>query len=646
MPAIFNSIRPAERLNPPIVAIAALSLALSTLLLNITAHAETAAPADAATTSEKATPAEGAEQLAEVIVTGTKVAQNLQKADVSVSVLSADTLAMHNITDAGQLNGLAPGVSIQPSFILLTYIRGLGNYSSQPGVDQSVAYNVDGIYIAKPYGMPNVLFDLEQVEMLRGPQGTLQGRNAAAGSLDLISAMPVEQFESKASMAYGNYHAINTEAMVNLPLADGYALRVSGATAQHDGYFYNGYGDQNVAGGRMRFLAKPTSDLQAVITAEYTERNEKGQTYSPCPPGSTAAQGCAGIAWNPWAGTPGQGTSAVTNMDEPNMLISQNTAIYANVIYDMGFANLTWIPNYREFYYKNHQSLSGAFGYAPAVRDNMRSQELRMSSKPGSYVKWVTGLYWALESDKEQNYFTTEDGAYVTEDSLGFPPIGHVYYKNDIYKYTYESKSVFGQATLPIVDAFRIVGGLRYTKDYKTQFGNAGVVIANPVTNAPELLSTDVGGQLGTTKLTYKAGVEYDVAPKNMLYANVSTAYKAGGVNGVPPGSSIPATFAPETMLAYQAGLKSRFLDDRAQINTEVFYYDYKGYQTSFFAATANGILIGATTNSQKATLYGGEMEGNFLVTPQDQLSVSLTGLYAVYTEFVIPANRVRLERL
>jgi iron complex outermembrane receptor protein len=634
MCAIRNTQRGPGAIASPLLGIAALSLALATPGL-------AAEDADTPAAHVATAPAEGQEGLAEVIVTSNKREENLQRTDVAISVLSENLLTQRNITEPGQLNALVPGVSIQPSFILLTYIRGLGNYSSQPGVDQTVAYNVDSIYISKPYGMPTLLFDLARVEMLRGPQGTLQGRNATAGSIDFISNKPVEDFQARASLAYGAYHQINTEGMVNIPIADGYALRVSGATAQHQGYFGNGYGDQNVAGVRIRFLAKPIPGLTAIITGEYTNRNEKGQTYSPCPPGSTAAQGCAGVGWVPWAGTPGQGTSDVTNMNEPNMLVSSNSAIYAHINYDLGFATLTWIPNYRHWSYKNHQSLSGAFGYAPAVIDNMHSEELRIASNAGSHVAWVAGLAYGRESEPgEQNYFTTNAGPFITIDRPLFPSIGHVYYKNDIYNYTYESKAAFAHASVPIfTDRLRFVGGLRYTNDAKVQSGNSGIVVPGPT-----LLAVDVGGRLGTNEVTYKAGLEYDLTPDKMIYANYSTGYKAGGVNGVPPNSTIPATFQPETIRAIQAGLKSRFLDNRAQLNMELFHYNYYGYQTSFFAATSDGVLIGATTNSQKARLYGGELESTFLLTPQDQLSVAVTGLNATYTEFVIPANGSNLS--
>jgi iron complex outermembrane receptor protein len=584
---------------------------------------------------------EAATGLEEVVVTAEKREVNLQEAAVSVTALSTNDLEARAIVDPGQLNGLVPGVSIQPSFILLTYIRGLGNYSSQPGVDQSAAYNVDGIYIDKPYGIPTILFDQERIEMLRGPQGTLQGRNAVAGTINLVSGKPVEKFAAKASMAYGNYSAVQTEGMINIPLASGYALRFSGATAEHDGYFDNGYGDQNVAGARVRFLMKPTENLEGIITGEYNRRLEQGQTYSPCPPGSTAAQGCAGVKWDPWAGTPGQGTSETLDMAEPNMLNSENHAFYAEFNYNLGFGTLTWQPNYRKWWYRNHQSLSHFFGYAPAVKDDMHSEELRLGSNPGSKWTWVVGLYYGREVAAEENYFTAASVPFVTINRPGFWPIGHVYFKNDVYELMYRSQSAFAQVSIPVTDRFRIVAGGRYTQDKKTHAGNTGYVYSNA--GVPTVASVDVSGLYEKNKFNYKAGVEFDVAPKVLAYANVSTGYKAGGANGVPPNTPFQKTFEPEEVTAYQAGFKSRFWNNRAQLNAEAFYYDYKGYQTSTFAVLTDPntdaiVLIGGTTNSQTARLYGGELETAFLVTDDDQLGVSLTGLSAIYTKFEVPA--------
>jgi iron complex outermembrane receptor protein len=601
-----------------------------------------AAPAaPAAPQAESALPAEASPTatdtgLGEIVVTASKRSENLQRAAISITAISSASMQARGLTDMGQLAGLAPAVQFQPSFLLLTYIRGVGNYSSQPAVDQSVAYNVDGIYLDRPYAVPNLMFDLERIELTRGPQGTLQGRNSTGGSVDLITARPTMDFAAKASVSAGNYGLIATEGMINVKLADDIALRISGGSSQHNGYFDNGFGDQNAMGVRARLLAHPTSRLEILLTGEYSRQNAKGPTDSPCPPGS-ADVACIGVKWRPFAGTAGQGTAAT--IDEPQVLKDTNYAVYAQVNYDLDFATLTWVPNYRSVKYRSNQAYSAAFGYAPAVRDQMHSEELRLASKAGSPITWVAGLYYGRQHSREQNYFLTGLGPSITVNEPGFETVTHVYFKNDIDRYVYRSQSVFGQVSVPLFDGFRVVAGGRYTQDKKTLEGRTGLVVAGPT-----LVTVDVGGRQKLNRFTYKAGVEYDIAPQVMGYANISTGFKSGGVNGVPPNSGVSPIFGPEKNTAYQAGIKSRFFDNRLQINTEAFYYDYRGYQTSSFFTTAQGITIGLNVNSQKARMYGGEVEANFLLTPNDRFDANMSLLHAKYVTFVVPATGLNLS--
>jgi len=487
--------------------------------------------------------------------------------------------------------------------------------------------------------MPNLLFDLERIELLRGPQGTLQGRNSTGGSVNLVTARPTMDLSARVSATAGNYGTINSEGMVNLPITDDIALRVSVAQNHHSGYFDNGFGDLDAQGIRARLLVRPTSRLDILVTAEYTRQKENGPTDSPCPPGSTDVA-CEGMAWHPFAGTAGQGTDAVNNIDEPQMLKANNRAIYAEVNYDLDFATLTWVPNYRFETYRSNQAYSHFFGYAPAVRDSMHSEEIRLASKASSRIMWVGGFYYGRQHSREQNYFLTGAGDYITVDEPGFDTIGHVYFKNDVDSYTYRSTSVFGQVTVPLLfDGFRVTAGGRYTWDHKSLAGHTSLVLPGPT-----LTTVEVGAKQALHRFTYKAGVEYDFAPRVMGYANISTGFKSGGVNGVPPGSGFPATFGPEKNTAYQAGIKSRFLDNRLQINAEGFYYNYRGYQTSAFGTTPEGITIGLNVNSQKARMYGGEIESTFLVTPVDRLDASVALLSAKYKEFFIPSTGVNLS--
>jgi iron complex outermembrane receptor protein len=319
---------------------------------------------------------------------------------------------------------------------------------------------------------------------------------------------------------------------------------------------------------------------------------------------------------------------------------ADNWTVYANVNYDFDFGILTWVPSYRYIDYYLVQTASPSFAYAPAVHDDLDSQELRFSSEPDSPITWVGGLYYGRQWSQEQNYFLTGAEPYITVSEPGFPTITHVYFKNDVDRYVYESKSAFGQATAPVpfLDGLRVVGGLRYTMDHKDYQGNTGAVLAGPT-----LFDVPVAATESLYRITYKAGLEYDLTPQILTYANVSTGFKAGGANGKPPGSSIPAVFGPEKNTAYQAGIKSRFWDNRGQINAEAFYYDYDGYQTSAFAEY-KGVAIGYNVNSQTARMYGGEVEGTFLLTPDDRIAPSISLLSAKYIDFFIPATGINLS--
>lgn len=222
-----------------------------------------------------------------------------------------------------------------------------------------------------------------------------------------------------------------------------------------------------------------------------------------------------------------------------------------------------------------------------------------------------------------------------------FSEITNVYYKNDVDRYVYRSTSIFGQVTVPLlVDGFRVVAGGRYTWDRKTLRGTTGLVNAGPT-----LVSSPVGGSQSLSRFTYKAGLEYDLGPQVLTYANISTGFKSGGVNGLPPGTTnLPSTFGPEKNTAQQIGIKSRFFDNRVQINAEAFHYNYTGFLVSSFAVAPPGVLIGININSQKARMYGGEIESTFLLTPKDKFDLSVALLSARYVTFDVPAAGLNLS--
>ena len=577
--------------------------------------------------------------ISEIVVTANKRQESVQKAAISVSVLGGGDLAKLNVIDPGQLAGLKPGIQFQQSFTLLTYIRGIGNYTVQPATDQSIAYNVDGNYISRPYGMPDLLFDLDRIELVRGPQGTLQGRNAIGGSINLVTNKPTDSFEGKFSATYGNFGQILTEGMINVPLGEDVALRVSAASNNRNGYVGDGFMNSDIQGVRARLKVDPAHNLDILLTAEYTRRHEKGPGYSICPPGSLDAA-CAGVDWKPWGGFPGQDTDNSIGIDEANYVRSNNRTIYAEANLDLGFATLTWTPSYRFVYYRNHTTFSHYFGFAPAARDRLFQQELRLVSAPASPISWVAGVYYGRQQSREENYFTIADPPYITTDTPGFPELGHVNFKNDIDKYVYRSMAAFAQVLVPLTSEFRIMLGGRYTEDDKTEDAHTGLVFPGPT-----LARVATHAKLKSDRFTYKLGVEFDAAPDVMLYANYSTGFKAGGVNGVPNANVLPIIFKPETIKAIQGGIKSRFLGGRLQVNGEAFHYDLRGFQNVGLALDpVTGILFGGTINAQKAELYGGEVEITARPTSNDHLDAAFTYLHARHTLFELPSAGLSLS--
>jgi iron complex outermembrane recepter protein len=569
--------------------------------------------ADTSASQQSANDAAG--QLQEIVVTAQKVQEDLQKVPISITTISDAELRSHGITSSADLQGLLPAVEFQPIGVLFANIRGVGTFNLQPGVDSAVTYAVDGNYIAQAAALPPLLFDLVHVEALRGPQGTLFGRNSNGGVIDLVTAVPTDHFESSGSVTSGNYGLVATEGMVNVPVNEDLKMRASFATDNHQSYLEDGHNDERDRAARLRILATPTSALSILGTVDYSAQNSKNNGASPCPPGSNGP--CIGVSWQPFLGNP-------TITPTPDFSDTHNTGAYIQATYAFDWANLTYIPTYRTVHYDSLATPSyPSFGIDE--RDELHTEELRLSSLPSSSIAWVGGLYFSDEHLKEQEQF-------IFPPAFGIPGVDGVANFFDLFPYVSTSKAAYSQVTYPIISTVRVTGGLRYTDEDKQSQGTAnayGGSVADPV-----LISSPTGARETHSGLTWKAGVEVDVAPNSLAYASASTGYKSGGINQVTPGIGLPGSYGPETITAYEVGSKNRFMNDRLQINAEAFLYDYKGFQTLNAVFEPTGLLFFLTENSQRATFDGGEVEAVALVTRSDRVNVSATVLDAHYTEF------------
>lgn len=534
------------------------------------------------------------ENQGDIVVTAQRRNQSLLKTPLAISVVSSESLRGNGITNPQNLPDLLPSVQ---NGVAGFAIRGISSGDFTEKGDPSTAFSLDGIYIARPQQQTLAFFDLERVEVLRGPQGTLYGRNATAGAINVISARPKHELEASGGLEYGNYSTVRSTAMVNMPLGDAVALRVSGAFNRHDGYTDTQDGHRSLDGRndlavRGRLLADLSPSTSLLISADYGRIQDSGPAYIPQ---ARALQNNmdTGLRYQ----NPGR--------DDFNHL--KSGGVTAEVNSDLGFAKLTYLFGYR----KSTNLYLQSFGdnVAAVAMDNKQHQdshELRLASTTGGPLQYVVGLYYFDEKTHTAPVVTISGGP-----TLNFDLDAHG-----------KSYAAFGQATYSLADTVRLVGGLRYTRDEKGRDGLFSIV------GGPSF-PYDAAVKFG--KWTWKAGVEADIAPHALFYASVSTGYKSGGFNDGNPQTQPNLYYDPETITSYEAGLKGSFLDNKLYLSASGFYYDYKGLQLS--SVPPSGGIV--TLNAAKAKVWGLEGEGRLKVIKGGAFDFNATYLDATYDRYL-----------
>jgi iron complex outermembrane receptor protein len=527
--------------------------------------------------------------LDEVVVTAQYQRENLSKTPISITVISSDDLERNNVQQLDEILNDVPGVKLsrgpQGSFF---NIRGISTIQGGGEIDPGMSFNVDGIY--NPFSSAALMsfYDVDRVEVLRGPQGTLYGRNAISGVVNVVTRDPeLEDFSANARVSVGNFNARTVLAAVNLPLGDRLAARLVGNYQDHDGYMTANHDDLNTKSGRGKLLFQATDNVRLGFTFDYGLFRGAGIGLAKVNP----------FASNPWETLPDlvppwQRTEAVD---------------YAGLVqWDAGPVTLTYIPAYKSNDWDN-QATNGTFVAKTSIHDIQNTQELRVASNDtDSRLQWQAGAFY-YDARNRQN--------------LNFSVI------TILQQVITNSKAVFAQANYSINDKTRATVGVRYTNDKKSEDGK-------------NYFGTMLNGQVDDShsswnSWTYKLGLERDVLDASMVYANVSTGFKAGGVS-LSAGPS--ASFDPEKLTAYQAGMKSRLLDDRLSINTELYYYDYSNYQAAYTSLDPNfGGFIRIVSNAGAAKIHGAEVESSFKVTSNDLLSGSIAYIDGHFGTYVVP---------
>lgn len=586
--------------------------------------------AEAPEVEGEAAPATSDDRIADIVVTASRRAESSQRTALAIDVLSSESLAKANVTRAEDLTRVAPSAQIATGGAFpQAYVRGVGNYATQSFAESAVAFNLDGVYISRTWATRGMFFDLERVEVLKGPQGTLYGRNASGGAINIITAKPkLGEVSGFVEGQAGNYNHWQGTAAINVPLGDTVAVRASGQVIDRKGYLSDGYNDDKSHAVRLQVLWEPTSDLSLLLSGNYQHGGGKGggSVLSPQLPGDEWRGASDPAVTAIFAAEPGLG-ALLTSPKADGFVDIDVLSASAELNWDLGFATLTLLPAYRDSKLRTLFYLGG-FPVFNHEHDRQVSVEARLGNSDGD-LKWVLGGFYFDE--KQQGL----DGRQAMEVFQGINT-----QISDGLKLNTRSYAVFGQATYSVTDRFRVTGGLRYTYERKrhrelnVNFGPPDTMgpppacvpgrTFDPATPTIPLfcrLDIAIDQQQTFNSVTYKVGVEYDLAPQSMAYASLSTGFKSGGFFSAPS----PNTFRPEKLTSYEVGIKNRFFDNRLQVNLEAFYWRYRDHQESYVGPTSiPGFFTFLTANAGEAKSYGFELDTVFRPSSADELTFSI----------------------
>ena len=581
------------------------------------------------------------------MVTAQRRAERLQDVPIAVTAVTSDDLLRNHIDDAARLQFVTPGFTFgsqgSDSF---PAIRGVRTSLVSAQNDPVIGFYLDGVYQSRTQQQSIPLFDISRVEVQRGPQGTLYGRNTFGGNISVVTNEPTKTYEAAVSAEGGNYSQVKAEGFVNIPITDDLQVRGAAVHLSHDGFVHSTtpgvvLDDDDESAERVSVKWRPINKLQVLVHAGQWARDDAGAgSYGYKVAGTlinpaTGYQSVNGVpmAVNPSVhngtdlvhgvdiGVPVTGGAYTNNWDyQPYEHLVENF-VSGNISYDLGPAVLRSITGYTEFHAHrsadNDQSSvvfdNGAgFGSGiqePLTDDRTTSEEVQIASQGNTRFQWIVGGFY-LHDDIYEIYQQLSDApAALPGDQFKETTALHT----DAYA-AYAQASYF---VLP--DKLRVIGGIRYSKESKS-FAFQDFFQAPPNTynfTNPDLTSS---GSPSFVRTTYRAGLEYTPTHNNMLYATFSTGFESGGVNDTFGSADVPNSYAPQTVEAYEVGSKNRFFHGRLELNASAYYNNFNNLQINVYTPR-----VSYFGSAGKAFSEGAEFEVRSLPLPDPNLHLDAT---------------------
>lgn len=593
-----------------------------------------------------------AQQLEEIVVTATHREESIQDVPLAVTALSSADLEAAGIFDATTIALSVPGMAyseFSPGQALIS-IRGITSADDGAGLDNSVALFLDGVYIGRQAGINFDMFDLERIEVLRGPQGTLFGRNAIAGAINVITSKPQDEFGGKAAVTVGNEGILRYQALVTGGLTESLSGKLVMNHREHDGFVYNALlgkdvqdEDYTTVRGQLRL---DTDASEWLLSADVWEDDRGDMGRAPIANGNFDYIGVATDIGAGRRGTTATPLNGFTKREGSGVSLQGDIEFGPGILTTItGFRNTEsdWeMPSIGAPAGGGYDLANGIFGVD--VNDDIEeeidtfSQELRWTSSTDGSVQWVAGLYYFTEDTERQEQFALDRNTVAT----GQVRVGNEYTKTENETTSY---AAYGHLNWDINDAWRLSLGARWTRDerdYAATAVDCGLDEADrAAAGFPNFWACEgVGGSIDVISEAFyvpaedswsdfspMVSLQYNPGGNVMYYGTVSTGYKSGGFagsQGVAAAADNPVE--PEDNVNYEFGLKSEFADNTVRINATVFFMDYKDLQVVRFGPVP-GSAFGTfqTTNVGSADISGLELDYVWQATE----NFSLSGYYA-----------------
>ncbi|UXN05078.1 TonB-dependent receptor [Bartonella sp. HY406] len=539
-----------------------------------------------------------------IIITARRREEKIQDSPVSVSVIQQDQLVPGRVSNLEDAAFHAPNVNFNDQGGPLT-IRGVGSLGISGGVDRSPAIGlfIDDVFVARPLGYPTLLDGLERVEIIRGSQSVLYGKNTFGGAVNLLSRLPGDKPGAELDITYASNHEKRVRTAFETPIKNtGLAMRVDASWSLNDGYIVNNYNHHHVSDvdyftGRIVVAGEISDATRIKIIGDFSQdKSDGGLWYAPV---DFALRHKADHDFTPENNVKSGGFSARIDHDFDAFELTSITAMRGH--------------NFSQY-------LDGDFTPSPSIiqaqveKQRQFSQEIRLTSKNNERLRWMGGLFYMHEKFEGTQFF---DFAYLPRNLLS----------RDVFEQANDTYSAFGEVGYFIVPKLELSAGGRLTYDRKDTTSKISTPSGTYMFGNPGFAADDVS----FTNFSPEISASWHFSPGNIAYAKISRGYKAGGISPYIEADGRANSYDPETTMSYEIGAKTTMLDGRLTLSAATFYIDWKNQQAVIYTTPFTRVY----RNAAAATSKGFEIEGTFAINDEISLSGGYGYTDAKYDDFI-----------